>query len=100
MHLAQASYTDPDALQQLLSAQTEAYFLIDVRTFDEYVSGHIPSAINIPYDIIADHLPTPGKVALILFSGLHCASSCIPLCLGLRALVPQGVQMLHLALAS
>lgn len=71
MHLAPANYTDPEALRELLSTQTQPYYLIDVRTFDEYVSGHIPSAVNIPYDVLADHLPTTDKSALII---VYCQS--------------------------
>ena len=30
--------------------------VIDVRTPKEYANGHVPSAINIPYDQIGEHL--------------------------------------------
>jgi phage shock protein E len=47
------------------------YLLIDVRTEEEYNSGFIPTAINIPYDVIAENLPTEDKSALII---LYCRS--------------------------
>jgi phage shock protein E len=45
--------------------------LVDVRTPGEYTSGHIPTAINIPYDKIAASPPTPDKAALVI---VYCAS--------------------------
>ena len=47
------------------------YLLVDVRTNEEYVSGHIPTAVNIPYDIIGEEPPTPDKAALII---VYCRS--------------------------
>ena len=44
---------------------------MDVRTAEEYNSGAIPSAINIPYDVIADNLPTEDRSARII---LYCRS--------------------------
>jgi phage shock protein E len=41
-------------------------FLIDVRTAEEYRAGAIPSAMNIPYDVIQDHLPTQDRSARIV----------------------------------
>jgi phage shock protein E len=76
------SYTDPDALLALLSNDTEPYFLIDVRTKDEYTSGHIPTAVNIPYDVIADNLPTKDTAALIIVycqSGARSAKAAVTL---------------------
>jgi phage shock protein E len=40
---------------------------VDVRTPTEYSQeGHIPAAINIPYDIIAERIPSPDKAELII----------------------------------
>jgi rhodanese-related sulfurtransferase len=41
-------------------------YLIDVRTAEEYRAGAIPSAINIPYDVIQNHLPTQDRSARIV----------------------------------
>ncbi len=45
--------------------------LYDVRTEGEYVSGHIPGAINIPYEIIAEEIQIEEKDALIV---VYCRS--------------------------
>ena len=66
-----AAYADPDQLQLLISKKAEPYYLVDVRTNDEYQRGHIPTAINIPFDTIADNPPTPYKSTLIV---VYCAS--------------------------
>ncbi len=46
-------------------------FLIDVRTAEEYRAGAVPSAINIPYDVIQDNLPTQDRSARIV---VYCRS--------------------------
>ncbi len=46
-------------------------FLIDVRTAEEYRAGAIPSALNIPYDVIQDNLPTQDREARIV---VYCRS--------------------------
>lgn len=42
--------------------------LLDVRTAEEYASGHIPGAQNIPLQILEDKVPTmfPDKAQRIL----------------------------------
>lgn len=51
-------------LPLIAHAQTYSYngtrwnTVIDVRTPEEFASGHIDGAINIPYDQIGDKLPT------------------------------------------
>lgn len=67
---ARTEYTKPDELAALIRSDRKHY-LIDVRTEAEYESGHIPTALNIPYDEIADRLPTGDRDALIV---LYCRS--------------------------
>ena len=45
----------PVDLQARRDAGT-APVVIDVRTVEEYATGHIPGAVNIPYDQIADRV--------------------------------------------
>jgi phage shock protein E len=68
---AARDYKDPRQLSALLSERLEPYFLVDVRTAQEYREGHIPTAINIPYDLIAASPPTRNTTALIV---VYCAS--------------------------
>jgi len=35
--------------------------IIDVRTSEEYAAGHIPSAVNIPYERIGETIPPEMK---------------------------------------
>ncbi len=65
------AYDDPAQLQLLITNRGEPYFLVDVRTQKEYEQGHIPTAVNIAYDVIAAHPPTADKDALII---VYCAS--------------------------
>jgi len=65
------NYTNPGELLSLVENQKEPYILIDVRTEQEYENGHIPTAGNIPFDIIADKVPTETRDDLII---LYCRS--------------------------
>ena len=58
-------------LEELINNSSEEYILIDVRTAEEYADGYIPTALNIPYDVIGDNLPTDNKDAKII---VYCRS--------------------------
>ena len=60
-----------EELAELVNDTDVEYILIDVRTADEYNSGYVPTAINIPYDIITENLPTEDKETLII---VYCRS--------------------------
>jgi phage shock protein E len=64
-------YRSPEALEQLIAEETEPYLLVDVRTPDEYNSGFIPSAVNIPVQELPEKLPDVDKESLII---LYCRS--------------------------
>ena len=67
-------YTTYTGLAKLLDSheQGKDFFLIDVRTPEEYAGGHIPSALLLPYDTISTtSVPTAEKNALII---LYCRS--------------------------
>ena len=65
------NYIDPDQLYGLIQNKTEDYLLVDVRTEEEYQSGHIPTAVNIPYTEIGEKIPVEDKSALII---VYCRS--------------------------
>jgi rhodanese-related sulfurtransferase len=46
-------------------------YLVDVRTAEEYRAGAIPSAVNIPFDLIQNNLPTQDRDARIV---VYCRS--------------------------
>jgi phage shock protein E len=60
-----------ERLGELIAAGSPDTYLVDVRTAEEYNSGAIPSAINIPFDVIAKNLPTEDRSARIV---LYCRS--------------------------
>ena len=53
--------------------ETEDYILLDVRTREEYDSGHIKGAVLLPYDEIGERAAArlPDKSAVIL---VYCRS--------------------------
>jgi rhodanese-related sulfurtransferase len=62
----------PDALLERLDDGEKAPYVLDVRTAEEFVSGHVPGAVNIPYDQVASRLaevPKDRDVVLYCRSG-------------------------------
>ena len=67
----QAESISPSELQSRRDAGT-APVVIDVRTADEYAAGHIPGAVNIPFDQVAARIrevEAPHGVALYCMVG-------------------------------
>ena len=73
---AAASASPPSiSPQALLARQAKgdpSLFVLDVRTAEEFAAGHVPGAINVPYDQVASHLaeiPKDKDVVLYCKSG-------------------------------
>jgi len=60
-----------ERLAEIIASGDPDTYLVDVRTEAEYKAGAIPSAINIPFDVIADNLPTEDRSARII---VYCRS--------------------------
>jgi rhodanese-related sulfurtransferase len=60
-----------EQLAEIIATGDPETYLVDVRTQGEYNAGAIPSAINIPYDVIADRLPTEDRSDRII---VYCRS--------------------------
>jgi len=57
--------------RELIERNTDDYFLIDIRTRDEFELGSIENAINIPLDDLRDHLAEiPKDKKLVAFCGV------------------------------
>ena len=54
---ADADYTQPESLKELLENGTGDYLFLDVRTRGEYDAGHIPGARLIPHYELPGALP-------------------------------------------
>jgi rhodanese-related sulfurtransferase len=67
----QSGRIDSDELEKLIAEKSEDYILVDVRTKQEYESGYIPTAINIPHREIGENPPTDDRSAKII---LYCRS--------------------------
>jgi phage shock protein E len=65
----------PVSQDELLDRQksaTQAPYVLDVRTPEEYVAGHVPGAVNIPHDKLASRIaevPKDRDVVLYCRSG-------------------------------
>jgi rhodanese-related sulfurtransferase len=60
------------ALLARLAKKDQALFVLDVRTPQEFAAGHVPGAVNIPYDQVASQLaeiPKDKDVVLYCKSG-------------------------------
>jgi rhodanese-related sulfurtransferase len=61
-----------EALLERQQKADEATYVLDVRSPEEYASGHVPGAVNIPYDQIASRIaevPRDQDVVLYCKSG-------------------------------
>lgn len=65
------TYTEYETLLPLIEAKSPNYILVDVRTEEEYAAGHIPTAVNIPVQVIETHLPAENRDELII---VYCRS--------------------------
>ena len=68
----QVAQVSPDALLEMQARKDRSLLLLDVRTPEEFAAGHIPGAVNIPYDQVAAHLsaiPKDDEVVLYCHSG-------------------------------
>jgi rhodanese-related sulfurtransferase len=62
----------PQALLERKANRDPSLFVLDVRTPEEFATGHVPGAVNIPYDQVASHLteiPKDKEVVLYCRSG-------------------------------
>jgi phage shock protein E len=66
------AYASPEKLSALLKGDDKRKFLLlDVRTEEEYLEGHIPGAVNLPYDDIGKGKPDFPKDELVI---VYCRS--------------------------
>lgn len=69
---AKLAQVSPEALQAMLAGTDDRVFVLDVRTPQEFAAGHVPGAVNIPYDQVASHLgeiPKDEQIVLYCHSG-------------------------------
>jgi phage shock protein E len=62
----------PDALVKMQAEKYSRVLVLDVRNPAEYAEGHVPGAINIPYDQVASRLgeiPKDDEIVLYCHSG-------------------------------
>ncbi len=46
----------PDRLKHMMEKQLEEYTLVDVREYDDYIKGHIPFAVHVPFDQLEEQM--------------------------------------------
>jgi rhodanese-related sulfurtransferase len=62
----------PQALLERQAKGDSSLFVLDVRTAEEFAAGHVPGAVNVPYDQVASQLaqiPKDKDVVLYCKSG-------------------------------
>ncbi|WP_319561703.1 rhodanese-like domain-containing protein [Marispirochaeta sp.] len=66
-----SGFRDPEKLQLLIEEESTPYLLLDVRTPVEYKSGYIPTAENLPLQVIGNNPPAVEKDSLLI---VYCRS--------------------------
>ena len=63
---------EADELMEMLGSR-QAVSLIDVRTPDEFKSGHIPGAVSVPLGLLSliDTVPCKGTIVLCCATGIR-----------------------------
>ena len=64
----------PQALFERQAKKDQSLFVLDVRSPEEFAAGHVPGAVNVPYDQVASRLaeiPTDKDVVIYCRSGRH-----------------------------
>ena len=79
--LAAPPAVTPQQVHELQEKQDPALFVLDVRSPEEFATGHVPGAVNIPYDQVASRLAAIPKDKDVV---LYCRS-------GRRAAIAAGV---------
>lgn len=59
-------YRNADSLRRLITDAYQPYVLIDVRTAGEFAGGFIPTAMNIPVQVIAQNPPQVPHDSLVV----------------------------------
>ncbi len=67
----------PDRLKHLMEKHLEDFNLIDVRAYEDYIKGHIPYAVHIPYDQMEEQLVklSKDKVNILYSHSFLCQKS-------------------------
>jgi rhodanese-related sulfurtransferase len=62
-------YTVNDNLKKLITQEQYEYYLIDVRSENEFRKGHIPTAVNVPYGQLNSYLPSDNLFSNMIVYG-------------------------------
>ena len=65
--------------QSIVAADPNGTVVIDVRRYDEWVTGHVTGAIHIPVDDLTDRIseiPTNRKLLFICAAGVRSGLAC------------------------
>lgn len=59
----------PFSLDEIISHRIDSVNIVDVREYEDYIEGHIPYAVHIPYKEIEEHVEMLNKdVVTIVYS--------------------------------
>lgn len=67
----------PDGLNHMMEKELEEYTLVDLRDYDDYIKGHIPYAVHVPFDQLEDQIEqfSKDKINILYSYSLLCQKS-------------------------
>jgi rhodanese-related sulfurtransferase len=80
--LAAPPQVTPQQVREMQAQKSAALYVLDVRTPEEFASGHVPGAVNIPYDQVVSRLaeiPKDKEVVLYCRSGRRAGLAAVEL---------------------
>ncbi len=66
-----------DCLKHMMEKHLEEYNLIDIRKYDDYIKGHIPYAVHVPFEQLEEQMNkfSKDKINIIYSYSIFCQLS-------------------------
>lgn len=65
-------------LDKIIKEKTNSINIVDVRDYDDYIEGHIPYAVHIPFETLEEHVEMleKDKITVVYTYNDNCPRAC------------------------